>query len=56
MNNRVETRFGNLSRPMENIAEMARWNTATVLGNAAGARRPQALAAGLQRLVGRFKI
>ena len=47
---------GNISRHVENIAEMARQNAATVLENAAGARRLQALATGLQRLVGRFKI
>jgi len=47
---------GNISRHVENIAEMARQNAATVLENAAGAKRLQALAVGLQRLVGRFRI
>ncbi|MDP2833528.1 MAG: methyl-accepting chemotaxis protein [Pseudomonadota bacterium] len=47
---------GDISRHVENIAEMAQQNAATVLENAAGAKRLQALATGLQRLVGRFRI
>ncbi len=47
---------GNISHHVENIAQMAQQNKQTVLENNAGAQRLQALAAGLQALVGRFKI
>ena len=45
----------NISHHVENIARMAGQNAEAVVENAAGAKRMQALAAGLQQLVGRFK-